>query len=300
MEEHLRTFLQTRFDSRANNVVFIGEGWFSQAFAFDVDDQKLIVRLNEYEEDFLKDQFAYTRLASLKLPIPKIIRIGKFDEQNYFAITERCEGKIILEDEMDAYFVPSLYAALDAIHQRDTAQHTGWGLTDSHGNGLFESWGDYLISLYNQKFDYDWRDLTKNTFWENDLFENYFDEMKRLIAHCPAEKYVVHGDYGFSNVMVDNDQITGVLDWAEMKLGDFLYDVAYLEMWSDRIPYANLWRDQARTEGREVPHFAERMRCYLLHQGLGTLAIAAHKRDERMYEKVKEQLARKLNDPTAQ
>ena len=52
MEEHLRTFLRTHFNARADNVVFIGEGWFSQAFAFDVDDQKLIARINEHEEIF--------------------------------------------------------------------------------------------------------------------------------------------------------------------------------------------------------------------------------------------------------
>jgi len=36
------------------------------------------------------------------------------------------------------------------------------------------------------------------------------------------------------------------------------------------------------------------MRCYTLHQGLGTMAIAAVKKDEGMYLRVKERTARKL------
>ncbi len=286
MEEHLRTFLRTHFNARADNVVFIGEGWFSQAFAFEVEGQKLIARLNEHEEDFLKDQFAHTHFAAV--PIPKVIRIGRFDEKRFFAITERCAGEAMKESGNSITVTPSLFKTLDALRQIDAANYTGWGLTNAHGNGRFDSWGGYLLSLYNQKFEYDWRKLIHNSFIEHDLFQTYYDEMQRLIAYCPREKYIVHGDYGFTNVVANGAEVTGVLDWAEWKLGDFLYDVMYLNFWSDDIPYGSLWCTEHST-----PNFVERMRCYTLHQGLGTLAIAAVKKDEGMYERVKERLAKK-------
>ena len=44
--------------------------------------------------------------------------------------------------------------------------------------------------------------------------------------------YLLHGDYGFDNVLVDQGKISGVLDWANAKYGDFLYDVAWLDFWS--------------------------------------------------------------------
>ncbi len=287
MEEHLRTFLRTRFNARADNVVFIGEGWFSQAFAFDVDDQKLIARVNEHEEDFLKDEFAHNHFATV--PIPKVIRIGRFDEKRFFAITERCPGDALKESGNSITVTPSLFKALDALHQLDTAKYTGWGLTDAHGNGRFDSWGGYLLSLYNQKFEYDWSKLIHNSFIEHDLFRAYYDQMQELIAYCPREKYIVHGDYGFTNVVANGAEVTGVLDWAEWKLGDFLYDMMYLDFWSDDIPYGSLWWTEHST-----PNFVERMRCYTLHQGLGTMAIAAVKKDEGMYTRVKERLARKI------
>ncbi len=289
MEENVRTFLQTRFDSRTSNVIFIGEGWFSQAFAFDVDGQKFIVRLNEHEEDFLKDQFAQTHFAAV--PIPKVIRIGRFDEKRFFAITERCPGEALKESGSSITVTPSLFKALDTLRQLDTAQHRGWGLTNAHGDGRFDSWGSYLLSLYNQKFEYDWRDLIRHSIIEHDLFRAYYDEMQKLIAYCPREKYVVHGDYGFTNVVADGDEVTGVLDWAEWKLGDFLYDVMYLDFWSDDIPYGSLWHAE-----HSAPNFVERMCCYTLHQGLGTMAIAAVKKDEGMYARVKERMVRRLRD----
>ncbi|MBI5715671.1 MAG: hypothetical protein HZC38_19910, partial [Chloroflexi bacterium] len=180
MEEHLRTFLQTHFNPRADNIVFIGEGWFSQAFAFEVDDQKLIVRLNEHEEDFLKDEFAHTHFTAA--PIPKVIQIGRFDEKRFVAITERCAGEALKESGNPITVAPSLFKVLDALRQLDAAKYTGWGLTDAHGNGRFDSWGDYLLSLYNQKFEYDWRDLIHNSFIEPDLFQAYYDQMRQLIA----------------------------------------------------------------------------------------------------------------------
>jgi len=148
-----------------------------------------------------------------------------------------------------------------------------------------------LLSLYNQKFEYDWRNLIHHSFIEPELFQAYYDQMHQLIAYCPREKYIVHGDYGFTNVIANGDEVTGVLDWAEWKLGDFLYDVMTLDFWSDDILYGSLWRAEHTT-----PHFNERMRCYTLHQGLGTMAIAAVKKDEGMYERVKERLAQKLKE----
>ncbi|MBI5349190.1 MAG: hypothetical protein HZB77_07720 [Chloroflexi bacterium] len=71
--------------------------------------------------------------------------------------------------------------------------------------------------------------------------------------------------------------------------------VMYLDFWSEDVQYGSLWHAEHTTR-----HFNERMRCYTLHQGLGTMAIAAVKKDEGMYTRVKERLARKIKDWSAQ
>src|SRR5438874_1468432 len=214
----VRTILQNNFDNQASAVQHIGTGWWSHAYAFTVDQQSFILRVSAFEEDFQKDAFAFKHFSSPTLPIPKVIQIGRFDDSHYFAITERCEGKIIAAmDEADIYpIIPELFDIAGEIHSINVSPFGGWGLTD------------------------------------------------------------VHGNYGFDNVVSDGARITGVLDWADDLLGDFIYDTAYLDFWSvEDIPYGALWQNYAASRGEKIPQFEERMRCYMLYLGLRTLPAAA-------------------------
>ena len=283
-------FLQTHFDPKSTSVNFIGAGWFSQAFTFAVDQRAFVFRVNAYEEDFQKDAFAYQHFSSAELPIPRVVQIGQFDEARFYAITEHCAGEPLDEEDTPRQraIVPQLFAALDAIHCVNVSGFAGWGLADANGNGHFASWSEYLRSLYNQKFAYDWREIARHTFLEHDVFAAWFETMERLLPYCAREKYLIHRDFGFNNVISDGKRITGVLDWAEFGLGDFLYDVANLDFFSKGIPYGALWLELAIRHGRAVPHFEERMICYMLNIGLGSMAIAAVQGDEKSYIRCRE------------
>lgn len=281
----VRAFLQSHFDERARDVTLLGAGMFSQAYSFGVDQQQYVVRVNAWLEDFQKDAFAREHFASAALPIPNILRIDQFDAARFFCITERCAGRTLKDSHNadDARIVPSLFETLDAIHRIDVSPSHGWGLADANGNGRFDSWAESLLALCNQKFDYAWEALARLPFFDKALFDEFFQEMKRLLSYCPTERYLIHRDYGFDNVVADGAHVTGVLDWAEFGYGDFLYDAAYLDYFSQNIPYGALWHERATKQGRDVPHFEERMRCYMLNIGLHDMAIAATLNNERSY-----------------
>lgn len=283
-------FLQANFDKRITTVSAVGTGMFSQAFSFTVDHQALIFRLNPSEEDFQKDAFAFQHFSAPAIPIPRPLRFGRFDDTWYFAITTRCPGQTLKAmDEGDVRtIIPKLYETMNAIHHNDVSSYKGWGLTDTTGTGRFASWTQYLLSFYDQKFAFAWPDLIHQTFLEQEVYETFLNAMKRLLPCCPAEKYLVHGDFGFDNVLSDGQRITGVLDWADSRLGDFVYDLAYLDFWSRDIPYGDLWQAYAAASGNRVPHFEERMRCYMLHVGLQGLAIAALTANKQSYVRIRE------------
>lgn len=285
-------FLRANFDKRVTSVNFIGAGWLSQAFSFRVHQQEFIFRVNASEEGFKKDAFAYHHFSSLALPIPKVIHIGRFDDARYFAITERCEGRNLKEmDDADILkIVPRLFETLDALHSVNVSDYRGWGLTDAIGNGCFETWHESILSLYHQRYAYEWTDLAKSTFLEKSMYEAFVKEMKQLLSYCPSEKYLIHRDLHFKNLMSDGHRITGVLDWADYGLGDFVYDIAYLDYCSKRIPIGALWREYAASKGYDVPHFEERMRCYMLSIGLIDMAVAALRGDEKRYVWIKERM----------
>lgn len=154
--ESVRCFLQLHFGSFISDVTLIGAGMFSQAFSFNLNQQQLVIRFNSYLEDFQKDAFAHQAFTSPELPIPKVVQLGHFDETSYFAVTERCQGMTLndFEQETIEQFLPSLFDTLHSIHRLDCSNYSGWGLTDTSGNGRFASWQEYLLSFYNQKFSF--------------------------------------------------------------------------------------------------------------------------------------------------
>lgn len=284
----VREFLQSRFNPRVDNVKQIGAGMFSQAFAFADDERGYVMRVSECLDDFQKDAFAREHFTAPGLPIPRIVHIDRFDNTRYFCITEHCAGRTLTERETDARVAAQLFDTLDVIHCTNVSQFIGWGIADANGTGRFDSWQNYLATLFNQKFDYDWAASQRLSFWDQNLFEEFFQAMKRLLDYCPSERFLYHGDFGFDNVLMDDLSITGAIDWAEFGYGDFLYDIAYLDYFSQNIPYGDLWMERAQASGRVIPNFHQRIQCYMLNIGLHDMAIAATLNRERAYIRARE------------
>ncbi len=270
---------------RVERLRFIGSGMFSRAYAFSAGQEEYVLRLNACEGDFRKDQLAAIQWSSPSLPIPAMMALGRFNASLQYAITRRAAGQTFasISLEQRRRLIPALFAAVDRLRQIDVSPYTGWGLSDSAGNGRYASWSGYLTAQYNQKFDFNWNRLASHHFFEMDLYRTFQARMHSLLPFVPALRHVVHGDIGGGNMLAIGDRITGVIDWAEARLGDFLFDIAYLDYWSDDIPYGRLWKQHADAIGLQMPYFKERMRCYKLHIGMDSMAIAAELDDIKEY-----------------
>jgi hygromycin-B 4-O-kinase len=288
----IQQFLGSVFNPFTEQVCWIASGWFSQAFSFTAQEKTFIIRLNPYEEDFLKDGFAANHYACPGLPVPRIVQLGQFDRRYFYAITERCKGQALedFDEKVQRQMIPAIFDTLDRVHCADISKAEGWGLTNSEGQGMFRSWSEYLLTLFNQKFIFDWHALAHNTFLEEAIFEAAYAAMQALIPFCNQEKSLLHGDFGPHNLVSDGRVITGVLDWADARLGDYLYDVAYLDYWSEEIPYAGLWRHHAIDQRQPESYFDERIRCYQLHNVLNDMAVSAIQGNRLAYNEAKQRL----------
>ncbi|KIO78491.1 hypothetical protein TH53_03570 [Pedobacter lusitanus] len=285
------TFLSKKFKN-VTDLQYLAQGWWAQAFSFNCEAGKLVLRVGVHLKDFLKDKFAYQTFNSPDIPVVKIVETGKFSDKLYYCLSLFCEGMTadkLLDNatpEVAASIAPSILKPLYHIHRLDTSKRTGWGLTDINGNGIWKSWPEYLSAIYNHKYPVSWQEMGRTTWLDPILFGRLHQRMQELFVYLPHQKNILHGDYGYDNLLLDQEhKVTAVLDWAEMLLGDELYDLVSMnDPWvttPEDTSFLALWKKEMESGQEEIYNFEQRLECYRIHYTLFSLHIfTAHQKEE--------------------
>ncbi len=282
-DEQVIALLQEHFPTPIENLAGINNGQIAQTFSFTSGGQEYIVRFNRDNmgANFPKEAFIASRVASPNIPIPRIVHVGRFQELHY-SISVKVPGRPLdqLPAAEYAQLLTEVIRTLDAIHHIDVSDWPPrYGVFDDNGVGLSASWRSYLASISEEEEDWDfygkWYTLFDTTFLERDVFDSIYREMSHLLDSCPEERHLVHGNYGFSNVITHEGNITGVLDWIDAKYGDFVYDIAGLDFWYPEAQHGELFRRYYATQGISVPAYDERLRCYHCYIGMDALRFFA-------------------------
>jgi hygromycin-B 4-O-kinase len=273
--------LHETFEGPITGLTPLRGGQLARVFAFTAEDHDYVVRLTTADNSsgFEKEAFIARHITTAGVPIPAIIRTGRWQDV-HFAISAFAAGVPFdaLDESASARVSPSLIAILDAIHASDIRAWSGAGPFDAGGAGQFPSWREYLASVREEEstgFYGRWHTLFTDSFLERDLFDDVYARMLALLPRCPEERFLVHGDYGFDNVLVDEERITAVLDWSNAKYGDFLYDIAWLHFFPSHENFAARVREHYAATGRVVPDYEDRLRCYVCFIGLESLRFFA-------------------------
>jgi hygromycin-B 4-O-kinase len=289
-------FLSQKF-KQTTDLKHLADGWWSQVFSFTCEKGKMVIRISALIKDFLKDEYAFQHINSPEIRVPEIIATGRFDGQFYYCLSLLCEGTPAdqLMERLDhAQQIAVARAQLEPlryIHQLDTSQQAGWGLTNEKGTGGWASWPAFLLDIHNHKSPVTWQELHATTWLDGGLFEKLLDHMQTLVPYLPVEKQVLHGDYGFDNLLInDQHQVCAVLDWGEMMLGDGLYDLVHMnEPWvKEEISYLPLWLNQQEQAGMQLRYVEERLACYRIHYTLLHLHIHTTRGEEAEYQQIEQ------------
>jgi len=278
-----RDFLEERFGHSAQ-IAVMRPGEWSVVYSVLTADADMVARFGAYDEDFEKDAYA-ARYSSATLPIPPIIEWGPA-LGGFYAIAPRMNGEHIddLDETRMRRVLPSLFAALDAMHAVEPPAASGSGGWRADGRMSHPSWRAWLLGFFHEPATRGapgWRDLLRDVPKVVSTFEEGYARLVQMVEHCPEERFLFHDDLINRNVLVDGDRISAVLDWGSSKYGDFLYDIANLVFYR---PWFPAWRNidfaaEARTHydaiGLAVPQFAERLRCYCLRIALDGVAYSA-------------------------
>lgn len=287
-QEVVLSFLRKNFDPDISSVDFIKGGEMSQACAFSTPKNEFIIRINKDRHTYDKDKYAFDRFASANIPIPEILEIGKFNGNLFYAISKKAKGKTFdtLDKQTTVKLLPKLLNILDEIHNIKL-EDGKYGYWDGLGRAGINSWREFMLHR---------DDKLVNSHPEDDLIKKLHQSIQDLGQYLPEDRYLVHGDFGFNNLITDGEIITGVLDWGESVYGDFIYDVAWLTFWPSEIDFAEVFKKHYQERGKEVEHFEGRLRCYQLQIGLGSLGFFAKSEQKDAYNWTKDRLIKMLDN----
>lgn len=284
--DSVESFLANRFGGDVSNVAYLSSDAWSQAFVFRRADRDDVIRFGLHREDFAKDHLA-ARYACPALPIPRVFEAGEAFG-GYYAISERVFGEYIdhVDEAQMRSLLPSLFAALDAARLADLSGTAGYGSWGADSRARYASWQAALLDIANDRpadRAHGWRECLAGSLVGIRPFEVAYGRLQTALADCVyEERHLIHSDLLHYNVLVEDDHVTGVLDWGCGMYGDFLYDLAWLCFWQ---PWYPAWKhidfiEEATRHyasiGLDVPHFEERLRCCQIHIGLAGQAYKAY------------------------
>ena len=283
------TFLVTRLGAAPESIEALRPGEWSRAYAIRRNGEEVVVRFSRYRDDFEKDRAA-ANWANKELPMPSVMEIGEAIGFAY-AVTPRVRGEFLetVNDDRTRALLPSVFAALDAARGIDLSSGRGFGLWTVDGGGFYPTWREALLTVGESVPPGrlpGWREGLESSPTGIAPFNEAYELMREMVNVCAEERHLIHNDLMSRNVLVEGNQITAVLDWGAM-FGDFLYDIASLAFWAPWFPaWSNIdfVREAARhyaAIGLVVPHFEERVRCYAVNIGVGSMAYDGGKGPER-------------------
>lgn len=280
-QEAATAFVTEHLHVTEPEVVPLSDGETSQAFFFEAEEGSRVLRVSKLSEDgFRKDQLAY-RFNSPTVPVPEVFEVGTLDNGLSFAVSERAKGKTL--DKLDAdevkALMPSLIETVEAIHAISPIGE-GFGSWNLQGQGRSKSWREELLEHQLGNDDEETREAE---FYDGALHERLRDEVRPMIDNCPEERRMVHADFGFNNALADGTKMTGVIDWEHAEYGDPIRDIAWLDFWGEKHGFADAFRDYYREQGTLPDDFDQRLVCYKLLIGVGSLGFFARSRQKQPY-----------------
>ncbi len=295
-QEYMSAFLAAKYGKEVKHLKFIKGGEVSQAYSFDAVDGGYVIRANRHgSEGFEKEKYAFLHFASPKVPIPKIVDIGKMNKVFSYAISKGAPGRAMSSFTKEELIGigPRMLETMGAIHATSVDNTFGYGYMAPSGMGTSTSWRDYVLSIggENDK-SRNWAGLFQNSFLEKDVFDSLYARLESLIEFCPEVRSLIHGDFGFDNIISDGKSITGVIDWANCMYGDFLYDAAWLSFWPSDFEFDRICREYYSDQG--VPNYEKRILCCQLYIALNSMGFYAESDQKDKYIWAKERINKLL------
>ena len=292
----LRDDLQIDFD----HLKEVSGGQIARTYSLDIDGRACILQFNEQNmsQGCLNELFFRERFLQNGIPVRFVLHEGDFAGL-HFTVAVKVQGKGLIQIPLSEFIsvLPSVMDILLSISSIDVSDTSGYGWLDGNKNGKFASWQEHLRQVRDEEpgeFYDRWHGLFDSTFLDRNLFDDFYKKMEDRLDLTPSSRELVHGGFGYGNVVVNDRQISGVLDWQDARYGDHIFDLAYMINWLDRSlqeACVNVYQESIRKIGRSEAHLEDRIKCYWYYIGLDGLRFAAKTENEGFYKAVLDKLS---------
>ena len=181
-------------------------------FQIDTENKTYFGRYKEDRHDlgvFCRNELACHQQAANMDLAPNIVF-----EKNGIVISEFVEGTVLKEDHLkDLDLLLNLGQSLKKVHE--SYKHTTGELTHVCPFVIFRTYID-RCKKYGCKIPKDWPDIYAK-----------LEQLEKTLSQSPA--FFCHGDYKFSNVIIDANKKIWLVDWEFAGIGTYpFFDLAWL------------------------------------------------------------------------
>lgn len=273
-------FVRENLDSSLVSAVNLSGGEVSQAFELINDTCQTVIRLGPREDLFQKDKLAAERYAGEDLHIPKVFRIGNFKHGLFYCWSEKANGingDQLGKDEKKAA-LPAIFKTLGIIHNKKIPNTSIYGNWSEGYEPDFDSYHAYLSERLKQEFP------EGSTNEEKALIERYYTKFSNGINFTYPKAHLLHSDFTYDNFFIEDNQVSGVIDWAGSCYGDPLFDLAYIQFWYAHIDVVQLYTSQNGSGIKNEKDFDGRFENYIIYTGLRSLSFFERSRQKKAYD----------------
>jgi hygromycin-B 4-O-kinase len=288
-QDQILSLLKETLEKPIRELTPLQGGLVAQTLSFKAGDGEYILRFmtGKMDASYQKEAFIYQNFALPEIPIPPVIKVGSLGGL-FYCISQKMLGrglKTIPNDEYEQA-LPDVIRIAHAIHIADVTRWKGYGWIGDDGSGLFPSWKKFIAHTNEEEraegFFGKWHVMFDTTFLNRARFDEYYDRMMSLLEACPEDRYLLHGGYGYDNVLARDGRVTAVLDWEAM-YGDFAYDIAWIDFWPRGVDHVEMFRRHYAEKGMPLGNYRERIACYKHYIGLDGMKFFAKTNNREAY-----------------
>lgn len=302
--DEVAAFLDRRYGAPVSGLEALTGGFWSSAFAYEIDGRQLVVRFGSVRSGFEADRMAMD-FAGPALPIPPVLEIGDAFGGAY-AVSVRCFGRFLEDVDTDEAAVagPTMERLLGSLYAvpTDPDASADWLSADTAPAKTWRQWLSEGFVDSPGRPDHGWRSILAADDELDALFRRCRERVEGLLEACPERRDVLHGDLLHRNVLLSEDaaRVNAVISWKCSVLGDFLFDAAWCSFWG-RVAHPGvaaadvferiLAAPWAVADPAALIDATHRRHCYELHIGATHLGWSAWVGDEPTLSSIGEQLS---------